>query len=95
MQNKTLHILRTSPFSVNLEDIKQNIKNDDALIMIDDGCYLLNHPSFQQYLNSCEALYAIKPHILARGLNLNEAVNNIDMKGFTGLIFEYSNSVTW
>lgn len=96
MSNSTLHIVRQSPFSHLETDLCiQNIKDDDAVVFIDDGCYVLNHQVLSEYNLKASAVYVLADHLLARGLKESNEVASINLTVLNQLIFSHQNSVTW
>ena len=99
----TLHIVRqsaflTSDFSLCLSVISQQ----DALVLIDDGCYNLNHTLLKPLLqgaiaqsNSTPSINVIKSHAHARALQVPESVNLIEMAEFVELTFIHQVVITW
>ncbi len=94
----TLHIVRKSAFTTN--DFSQCVdflaKNDE-LVLVDDGCYNLNHPSLIKLLNSeiNTALKVVQKHAQARGINVYEKATAIDMKALVELTFSLDRVITW
>ncbi|MEW6991656.1 sulfurtransferase complex subunit TusB [Colwelliaceae bacterium 6441] len=96
MIKKTLHLLRQSPFKQN--DISlccHNVTIHDAIVLIDDGCYTINHQMFTELCNTTQNIFIIEDHVFARGLKMPNCIQAIHLNKFNELIFEYSNSVTW
>ncbi|MDO6446921.1 sulfurtransferase complex subunit TusB [Colwellia sp. 1_MG-2023] len=96
MNKKTLHLLRQSPFNNNdVELCCANLSTEDAIVLIDDASYLLNHPLLTDILLACQNIYIIEQHALARGLTSTGNIQVISIEKLTQLIFDYDNSVTW
>ena len=96
MTNNTLHLLRQSPFDQNdIQLCLNNMTKNDAVVLMDDGCYILNHNSHQLLVKSDCTIYVIASHASARGLSINEEFQSIDLKRLNELIFTHNNSVTW
>jgi tRNA 2-thiouridine synthesizing protein B len=96
MNKKTLHLLRQSPFIHNdIELCCDNLTMNDSIVLMDDGCYTLNHQLLSKLFLNCDNVYIIKKHALARGLSLNNNTHAIDMTKLNEIIYEHLNSVTW
>jgi tRNA 2-thiouridine synthesizing protein B len=97
MNKKTLYLLRLSPFTNqhNVELCCDTLTMNDSVVLMDDGCYTLNHQLLNKLILSCENVYIIKTHAIARGLSLSNNTQAIDITKLNQYIFEYSNSVTW
>lgn len=96
MNKKTLHLLRQSPFIKNdIELCRTNLSPEDAIVLIDDGCYTLHHQIMKDLQLACNNIYIIEQHAIARGFNLKVDIQGINITQLNKLIFEYDNSVTW
>ncbi|MCO4797751.1 MAG: sulfurtransferase complex subunit TusB [Colwelliaceae bacterium] len=96
MQNNTLHLIRTSPFNKN--DILlccDVLSAKDSIVLLDDGCYSLNHESFDLLLSKTKRIFIIEIHALSRGLAITDNIQPIDLTMLNKMIFEHLNSVTW
>lgn len=93
---KTLHLLRQSPFT-NDDMLLCNeiLMLNDSVVLMDDGCYTLNHPLLNKLHKKCENIFIIEQHALARGLSLSNNIQVIDITTFNQFVFEHKNSVTW
>ncbi len=96
---KILHLQRSSAFNTN--DFQQcllTLKNDDALVLIDDGCYCLSHTlllKLQKSHNSVP-IYYIKNHANARAISTDDNIASaIDLTKLIELTFEYDSTITW
>ena len=94
----TLHIVRQSAFSSNdFFQCIQTIKENDAIVFIDDGCYNLHH----RLINSIDhnknvSLRVIEQHAHARAISINEAIyTKITMNDLVILTFENDRVITW
>ena len=96
---KTLHLQRSSAF--NTDDFKQcllTLKNGDALILLDDGCYCLGHALLFDVNKMYDSLpiYYIKNHADARAITISDKIAiAIDFTKFIELTFEYNSTITW
>ncbi|GAA6206674.1 MULTISPECIES: sulfurtransferase complex subunit TusB [Thalassotalea] len=96
MNKKTLHLVRFSPFiNTDIELCRDNLLADDSIVLIDDGCYTLNHQIFEELQLSCQQIYVVEQHAIARGITLANHSNGINLAKLNQLIFQYDNSVTW
>jgi len=92
----TIHIIRTSPFHTNKVKLcLTTLTQNDSVLLIDDGCYLLNHQILETIKQITEQIYVIESHSLARGLETNESAQYICFKTLNELIFTHNNSITW
>ena len=96
---RILHLQRLSAFDTN--DFMQcllTLNNEDAIVMMDDGCYCLQHSLILKF--KCEhpnvIIYYVKDHADARAITL---VDNtpiaINMTTLVDLTFEYDSVITW
>ncbi|NQZ83835.1 MAG: sulfurtransferase complex subunit TusB [Colwellia sp.] len=97
-----LHLIRSSAFSSN--DLKQcisNIEHYDNVVLLDDGCYNINHPLMKQLQDKSSMinLYIVKDHAQARAVNFDdiskEVLNSITMTELVALTFSNDSVVTW
>lgn len=94
----TLHLVRCSAFET--QDFSQCLElltNDDALVLIDDGCYNLHHELIN---NIGQTIYIIKEHAQARAIKMNShktdlVIKPISMSALVQMTFSYKNSITW
>jgi tRNA 2-thiouridine synthesizing protein B len=94
-----LHLVRSSAFQSNdFEQCLNVIQASDTIVLLDDGCYNLNHHLWQQALSkvALPALYIIEAHAQARAINIdNDKVNLLSLDALMTLICETEKSVTW
>lgn len=105
----TLHIIRQSAFqttdfsqciemiaSENSDVPSSNNASVHTVVLIDDGCYNVNHPLFNN-IPCLVTVYALKNHILARAIKVSNtsSIKLVDMKDFIGLTLTAKNTVTW
>ena len=99
----TLHIVRQSAFMTNdLAQCLSIISGQDALVLIDDGCYNLEHSLLQPLLktsitqpNNAISINVIKHHAQARALKAIETVSLIEMAELVALTFTHQRVITW
>jgi len=95
----TLHLQRTSIYNSNeLEQCIDIIRANDALVLLDDGCYCLTHQSLEQLKIRIPtvSIYVIKEQADARAVKTsNTWVKAISLKQLVGLTFEYNSAITW
>jgi tRNA 2-thiouridine synthesizing protein B len=96
---KLLHLQRSSAFNTNdFQQCLSTIKPSDGLVLLDDGCYCLNHPLVLAFEKQHPAItiYYVNSHAYARAI---EASGNnkkpIDMSKLVELTFEYDSTITW
>jgi len=94
-----LHLQRTSAFDKN--DFAQcvlSINSEDALILIDDGCYNVNHIEFIRLKAESPMIkvFHIDEHAQARAVNIDESQSvPITMSQLVELTFKYDSTITW
>lgn len=98
--NAILHIVNKSPFSSQALDACLNrMKNDDAIILLEDGVYAaLTTQPHSMALNKFSQCYAIQKDIEARGLASDALLSNIqliDFDTFVDLTVEYPLNHSW
>ncbi|MGB0938087.1 MAG: sulfurtransferase complex subunit TusB [Colwellia sp.] len=93
----TLHIVRQSAFTSNsLKQCLQIALPGDSIVFIDDGCYCLTHPIYEQYiLGASLTLNIINDHAKARGIELHKNIQAINMSDLVELTFKMDNAITW
>ena len=94
-----LHLVRTSAFQTNdFEQCLNVVQPSDTIVLLDDGCYNVNHDLWQQALSkvALTALYIIEAHAQARAVKIeNDKVNLLSLDALMTLICETEKSVTW
>jgi tRNA 2-thiouridine synthesizing protein B len=94
-----LHLVRTSAFQT--DDFQQClnvVETSDTIVLLDDGCYNLNHNLWQEALNkiTLPALYIIEAHAQARAVTIDKTkINTLSLDALMTLICETEKSVTW
>ena len=90
-----LHLIRRSAFNSNqLENCLATLSAADSIVLIDDGCYSINHPSLIAVI-STHHVYVVTEHVNARGVCLIDSINSISLKELTDLMFNHDSVVTW
>lgn len=92
----TLHLVRTSAFAdQQLALCQKVIQDNDTLILMDDGCYNVNHIIFNQIAkqNKVNTLI-VEQHAKARNIS-NSSANLIDLATLLALSFSHNNVITW
>jgi len=90
-----LHLLRCSAFSSKKVDhCLANLSGEDSLILLDDGCYNLTHPSLANIISS-PSTYIVKEHAIARALSIPDHLKTISLLELNDLIFTHNSVVTW
>lgn len=94
-----LHIVRTSGFNNNaLAQCLDTTLPQDSILLIDDGCYNLQHPLLLELLlqqTDIKCFY-IGLHATARTqLNPADVFAEISLDDVNELIFTHNNSITW
>jgi len=94
-----LHLVRTSAFQTSdFEQCLNVIQTSDTIVLLDDGCYNLNHNLWQQALSkiALPALYVIEAHAQARAVIIDKnKINTLSLDALMTLICETEQSVTW
>jgi tRNA 2-thiouridine synthesizing protein B len=94
-----LHIIRNSGFSSSVltQCLSMSLPQDSILLM-DDGCYNLNHPLLLAALIKQPELkvYFISLHASARAQNsTHTAFISSTLDNVLELLFSHDNSITW
>ena len=95
----TLHLVRKSAFTTN--DFAQCLSvldQQDAIVLMDDGCYNLKHPlmdSLIERANSTVSINVIANHAQARSIETLAAINKIKMNDVVELTFNHQKVITW
>lgn len=95
-----LHIIRSSGFNTNaLNHCLETVLPQDAILLIDDGCYNLNHPLLLATEKSELTIYFIASHAYARAQFIVNSEENsyiaITLDDIFSIIFKHENSITW
>lgn len=95
----TLHIVRQSAFSSN--DLAQCIsvlEPQDTIVLIDDGCYNLNHELMSHLINKLDSamqITVIGEHAKARAITPSNTIKSIEMTNVVELTFLHQKVITW
>lgn len=94
-----LHLVRRSAFETSdFEQCINSLTTTDHVILLDDGCYNIQHPLFNKINVDISVL---KTHAQARAiaqiqlLEENKKINLISMDDLVTLTFSYHSVVTW
>jgi len=94
-----LHIIRSSAFSSNALTQGLNMAlPQDSILLMDDGCYNLNHSLLLAALKEHRELtvYFINLHAIARAQSSdNKSFIAITLSEVLALLFKHDNSITW
>ncbi len=92
-----LHIVNKSPYRQQaLHDCAEFCGPQDALVLIEDGVYAVNHPDLALIINRGTRVFAIKADALARGLAAENAqCEFVDYDRFVALCVEYPKQKSW
>ncbi|QFT54668.1 sulfurtransferase complex subunit TusB [Microbulbifer sp. THAF38] len=93
----TLHVVSKSPFSCQaLHDCLQSLAEGDALLLIEDGVYALQHQALQSLHKT--KIYCLSADSQARGLQTSSASDSVEMIDDTRwvqLCTEHNPIVSW
>jgi tRNA 2-thiouridine synthesizing protein B len=94
-----LHIIRNSGFSSSaISQCLSMCLPQDSILLMDDGCYNLNHPLLLEALakQSELKLYYIGLHASARAQSSNNtSFISSNLTDVLELLFSHDNSITW
>lgn len=106
-----LHIIRSSGFTSNaLTQCLSMVLAQDSILLMDDGCYNVNHPLLHDALatNPNTTVYFVDLHASARALTPISSNSQNNSNGYIGNafiaialsdalthIFNHNNSITW
>lgn len=69
--------------------------DDDAILLIDDGVYNLNHPKLLKVIET-HPIFALEEHVIARGLTpARSDVTYCDYNKFVALTLDADKVITW
>lgn len=93
----TLHLIRTCAYHSNeLSSALQTALANDAIVLIDDGCYNLNHHLTDGSKSVLPLnFYAIDEHCQARAIANNKQIKMISMSQLVELTIEHNKVLTW
>ena len=90
----TLHLVRTSAYQH--DDLAQCLavySAEDTIVLLDDGCYNLNHALLAKVNN--ERLFIIIEHCQARAVSFEKNKQAIALAQLTPLFFLHNSVITW
>ena len=94
-----LHIIRSSGYNSNaLEQCLNMLLPNDSILLMDDGCYNLNHKMLlkAQSASPVLSIYFIEHHANARAQNnINNKPIPTTLTQVVTLLFQHDNSITW
>jgi sulfur relay protein TusB/DsrH len=85
-----LHIIQTHLSQADFERIRELAKEDDAIVLMDDGVY----NQIQLTKSHCP-IYVMQSHHEMRGLVAKQFTKPLDMSGLVQLTINHTNSVSW
>jgi tRNA 2-thiouridine synthesizing protein B len=89
-----LHLVRKSAYqSDDLAQCLQLFATQDAIVLLDDGCYNLNHTLLAEITN--KQLFVISEHCQARAVVLAKNQQSIALAQLAPLLFLYDSVMTW
>lgn len=94
----TLHIIRQSAFNTcDLAQCLDLISDKDALVLMDDGCYNLNHALLQPLIqpNQDININVVESHAAARAIQISQDISPITMTDVVNLTFAHNKVITW
>lgn len=94
-----LHIIRSSAYNSNaLAQCLNILLPHDSILLMDDGCYNVNHKLLLQAKADSPELkiYFIVLHAQARGQkNIKNNLTPTTLTDVVTLLFQHDNSITW
>ncbi|HIG43518.1 MAG: sulfurtransferase complex subunit TusB [bacterium] len=96
-----LHTVNKSPYQHQaLNSCAEFCTADDALILIEDGVYAINHPDLALVHSLGTQVFAIEADVKARGLTTlftraSDQYELVDYDRFVALCVEYSQQKSW
>ena len=92
-----LHQVFNSPFnSAELQRFCEHAQENDALLLLQDAVYALNHPLFSSLLTQQKTIYILANDLLARGLVCHVTqVKVISDQQWLALCVESNKVISW
>jgi len=95
-----LHQIFTSPFtSEELQRYSQSATSTDAVLLLQDGVYALNHPLLNQLLAQQNTIYLLENDVIARGLRFDtkqlQQLKIINDQQWLALCVECHKVISW
>lgn len=91
-----LHIVKSND-NKNLENLKQLIDKNNAIILIEDGVYYCQfHQEKINYLSNNYPIFALKDDLMKRKISLqNNRIKIIGFDDFVDLTCQYHKTISW
>ena len=95
-----LHTVNKSPFShQSLASCAQFCTSGDAVVLLEDGVYAINHVELEKLIKSHIEIFAIKIDLAARGLtkqyDQDDKIQTISYEAFVDLCVKYPKQKNW
>lgn len=93
-----LHLVRKSAFETSdFQQCLAVIGTNDALVLLDDGCYNVKHPSFTNIdsIIPLSKIYVIGHHSSARNVTMPEGIAKISLTDLVSLVATNDKTITW
>lgn len=93
----TLHIVTNSPFSSPaLTQCLARMAENDGLVLIQDGVYILAEQQLPVQINTTDKVYVLSEDMQARGLKCTHSnISVIDYAEFVALTLAYQRTLSW
>lgn len=95
----SLHIINSPKNLSQLQSILATVTANDAILLIQDACYMLKAPALIEMLQThAQSCYALQNDIDARNSASNSQSNNIttiSYNEFVELTLTHQNSISW
>lgn len=94
----TLHLIRSSFFQdTQLNNCANLLSKNDGILLLDDGCYNLQHPLFKKLPTQT---FIVNVHAQARGINIQAIEPSVTTEIITiddipALLLRYDTTLTW
>ncbi|MEN3752741.1 sulfurtransferase complex subunit TusB [Mangrovibacter yixingensis] len=94
-----LHTLFHSPSQIDLSLLKRNLREGDALLLLQDGVYaaIEGSAAFSE-LRACSAsLYVLEDDVQARGISgqISTSIGRVSYNDFVTLAVKHKNQMAW
>ena len=93
----TLHLIRQSAFATNdFAQCLSVVNQDDAIVLMDDGCYNVNHALINNLMKQVgDNINIVASHAKARAIEANKTIKLIEMADVVTLTFTHNKVITW
>ncbi|MDP7591249.1 MAG: sulfurtransferase complex subunit TusB [Litorilituus sp.] len=93
----TLHLVRQSAFNTNdFAQCIEIINDNDAIVLLDDGCYNLHHPLINNVINQNVPINVLAQHAVARAISIDESLFlQVSMNDLVSLTCNHDRVITW